>query len=147
MQILLKMLRRAAPIVALYILSGLLEKEGRNSGDTWSAGRREAPPQGSRRQEGGSGESRGHGSDGVGGGSSSAAGARARRERDPYIVLGCPRTASNEEIRKRYRDLASRYHPDKFIGQQLDSDFVDLATRKFQEIQEAYGKIRSERGI
>jgi len=39
----------------------------------------------------------------------------------------------------------SKYHPDKFVGQDLDKEFIDLATKKFQEIQEAYDKIRKER--
>ncbi len=45
------------------------------------------------------------------------------------------------------QELLAKYHPDKFIGQNLDEDFVALASRKFQEIQEAYGRIRSARGI
>lgn len=70
-----------------------------------------------------------------------------RAGRDPYSVLGCSRSASDEEIKKRYRELAARYHPDKFIGQKLDDEFVALASRRFQQIQEAYGRIRAERGL
>lgn len=68
-------------------------------------------------------------------------------KRDPYVVLGCSPSSSDEEIKRRYRELLSKYHPDKFIGQNLDEEFVALASRKFQEIQEAYGRIRSARGI
>ena len=68
-------------------------------------------------------------------------------KRDPYVVLGCSPSSSDEEIKKRYRELLAKYHPDKFIGQNLDEDFVALASKKFQEIQEAYGRIRSARGI
>jgi DnaJ like chaperone protein len=50
-------------------------------------------------------------------------------------------------IRKRYRELVAKYHPDKFIGQNLDKEFVELASRKFQRIQEAYERIRRERNM
>ncbi len=69
------------------------------------------------------------------------------RARNPYSVLGCSPSASDDEVRRRYRELTARYHPDKFIGQKLDDDFVQLASRKFQEIQEAYARIRSVRGL
>lgn len=68
-------------------------------------------------------------------------------KRDPYVVLGCSPSSSDEEVKKRYRELLGRYHPDKFIGQNLDEEFVALASRKFQEIQEAYGRIRAARGL
>jgi DnaJ like chaperone protein len=69
----------------------------------------------------------------------------SRESFDPYETLGCKRSDSDEVIRKRYRELVAKYHPDKFIGQNLDKDFVELASRKFQRIQEAYEKIRRER--
>ncbi|MBO8154085.1 MAG: DnaJ domain-containing protein [Thermovirga sp.] len=65
--------------------------------------------------------------------------------KDPYKVLGLSRSADEETIKRRYRELVAKYHPDKFIGQNLDKEFIDLATKKFQEIQEAYDKIRKER--
>jgi DnaJ like chaperone protein len=37
--------------------------------------------------------------------------------------------------------------PDKFIGLELDKEFIDLAARRFQEIQEAYEQIRRSRGF
>ena len=83
-----------------------------------------------------------HGGSGPG---ASAAGRNSRR--DPYSVLGCSPSATDGEIKKRYRELLGKYHPDKFIGQDLDADFVDLASKKFQEIQEAYDAIRSRRGF
>ncbi|HAG23056.1 MAG TPA: hypothetical protein DCG87_07155, partial [Synergistaceae bacterium] len=39
-----------------------------------------------------------------------------RESADPYEVLGCKRSDSDEVIRKRYRELVAKYHPDKFIG-------------------------------
>ncbi|NLB83408.1 MAG: DnaJ domain-containing protein [Synergistaceae bacterium] len=71
----------------------------------------------------------------------------SREPKDPYSVLGCAPSSSDEEIRKCYREMLSRYHPDKFIGQKLDPEFIKLAERKFQEIQEAYESLRKRRGF
>lgn len=70
-----------------------------------------------------------------------------RPARDPYEVLGCISGDSDEKIRKAYRKLVAKYHPDKFIGLDLDKEFVDLAARRFQEVQEAYEHIRRSRGF
>ncbi len=64
-----------------------------------------------------------------------------------YQVLGCDSSSSNEEIRSAYRRMAAAYHPDKIIGKELPEEFVELANRRFREIQEAYNAIKEERGI
>ncbi|HDQ92528.1 MAG TPA: J domain-containing protein [Synergistetes bacterium] len=71
----------------------------------------------------------------------------SKRPQNPYEVLGCSSRDSDETIRKTYRKLVAKYHPDKFIGLELDKEFVDLAARRFQEIQEAYDHIRRSRGL
>lgn len=59
--------------------------------------------------------------------------------RDPYDVLGIPRSASTDEIKSAYRKLAKQYHPDKYI----DSPLAESANAKMQEINEAYDAIIS----
>ena len=61
--------------------------------------------------------------------------------KDPYAVLGVPRGASEEEIKKAYRTLARKYHPDNYT----DSPLADLAEEKMKEINEAYDAIGKER--
>ena len=61
---------------------------------------------------------------------------QARREWDPHRVLGIDRGASVEEIKHAYRQLASKYHPDKL--EHLGDDFKALAETRFKEIQQAY---------
>lgn len=57
--------------------------------------------------------------------------------KNPYEVLGVSPTATEEEIKTAYRNLAKKYHPDKYAG----TDLADLATEKMQEINEAYDTI------
>jgi DnaJ like chaperone protein len=57
-------------------------------------------------------------------------------ERNPYAVLGVQPGSPPEEIQRAYRELAARYHPDKVSH--LGEEFIQLATRKFAEIQNAY---------
>lgn len=60
---------------------------------------------------------------------------------NPYDVLGVSPNASDEEIKKAYRELSRKYHPDANANNPL----ADLAEEKFKEIQEAYDTIMKER--
>lgn len=61
--------------------------------------------------------------------------------KNPYEVLGVSPSASDDEIKKAYRELSRKYHPDANINNPL----ADLAAEKFKEVQEAYDTIMRER--
>ena len=61
--------------------------------------------------------------------------------RDPYVVLGVSPQADDEEIKKAYRELAKKYHPDNYAN----TEFADIANDKMQEINEAYDTILHQR--
>jgi DnaJ-class molecular chaperone len=61
--------------------------------------------------------------------------------RDPYQCLGVSRDASDEEIKKAYREMAKKYHPDNYAN----TEFADIAGEKMKEINEAYDRILEER--
>lgn len=60
---------------------------------------------------------------------------------NPYQVLEVSPNASNEEIKKAYRELSRKYHPDSYANNPLS----DLAEEKFKQVQEAYQQIMKER--
>ena len=61
--------------------------------------------------------------------------------KNPYEVLGVSPSASDDEIKKAYRELTRKYHPDANVNNPL----ADLAEEKFKEVQEAYDIIMRER--
>ena len=60
---------------------------------------------------------------------------------DPYKILGVSCDASDDEIKKAYRELARKYHPDKY----RDSDLASLAEEKMKEVNAAYEEIQKMR--
>lgn len=60
---------------------------------------------------------------------------------DPYKVLGVPSSATDEQVKAAYRELAKKYHPDNYANNPLS----DLAQEKMQEINEAYDAIVTQR--
>lgn len=61
---------------------------------------------------------------------------------DPYRVLGIDPTASDEEVKNAYRNLARKYHPDNFAS---DATAKELAEERMKEINEAYDAINNQR--
>ena len=60
---------------------------------------------------------------------------------NPYKVLGVNPNATDDEIKQAYRELARKYHPDKY----RDSDLADLASEKMKEVNAAYDEIQNMR--
>ncbi len=68
-----------------------------------------------------------------------------REEADPYTVLEIDRQASETDIKKAYRRLAVKFHPDKV--QDLGPEHQQQAQTRFLAVQAAYERIKAERGI
>jgi len=64
---------------------------------------------------------------------------------DPYKILGIEKNVSVDEVKKAYRKMAKKYHPDRVrsIGEEHQKETKE----KFQEIQNAYEKIKLEKNI
>lgn len=60
---------------------------------------------------------------------------------DPYKILGVTPSATDDEIKTAYRELAKKYHPDNYSG----SPIADLASEKMKEINKAYDAVVSQR--
>ncbi len=60
---------------------------------------------------------------------------------DPYAVLGIDQRASDEEVKRAYRELVKKYHPDNYQNNPLS----ELAEEKMKEVNEAYDAIVKQR--
>lgn len=60
---------------------------------------------------------------------------------DPYQVLGISPNATDDEVKRAYKELSRKYHPDAYVNNPL----ADLAEDKFKEIQAAYTQIMNTR--
>ena len=62
--------------------------------------------------------------------------------KDPYSILGLTKTATDDEVKAAYRELARKYHPDNYKD---DNPLKDLAKEKMQEVNDAYDQIMRQR--
>ena len=64
---------------------------------------------------------------------------------DPYAVLGIAAGASDEELEQAYRRRMSEYHPDRVAS--AAKEIRDMADQRAREINQAYDRIKRERGL
>lgn len=64
-----------------------------------------------------------------------------------YKLLGVSASATNQEIKKAYRQMMSQHHPDKLVAKGLPEEMIKVATEKTQKIQKAYEVICRARGM
>lgn len=62
-----------------------------------------------------------------------------------YKILEIEKEASNDEVKRAYRRMVKKYHPDKLLD--LGEEHLEGAKEKFQSIQNAYEKIKKEKGF
>lgn len=66
---------------------------------------------------------------------------------NPYEVLGCTNQSSDDEIKKAYRNLSKKYHPDMLANKDYDEAFIEYAKEQMQKINLAYDFIKKERRL
>ena len=81
------------------------------------------------------------------GGSQGAASARRDPLEDAYAVLGAGAGDDAETLKKKYRDLAKKNHPDAWRAQGLPEEMIGKATERMSRINAAWAKIREARGL
>ena len=62
-----------------------------------------------------------------------------------YKILEISKTATDDEVKKAFRTMAKKYHPDKLM--EMDEAYRKGAEEKFRKVQEAYETIQKERGM
>ncbi len=66
---------------------------------------------------------------------------------EAYRALGVSSEASNAEIKKAYRRLMNRHHPDKLVARGLPESMIGVAEQKTHEVRAAYDRIKTQRGF
>ncbi|WP_035145281.1 TerB family tellurite resistance protein [Campylobacter concisus] len=69
------------------------------------------------------------------------------QENDVFEVLGLSKNASLEEVKARYKELVRQYHPDILMGRGESKEVIERSTKKLQEINEAYGRLKEKFGV
>ena len=68
-------------------------------------------------------------------------------ENDPFEVLGLSKSANFDEVKLRYKELVRQYHPDILMGRGESKEVIERSTKKLQEINEAYGRLKEKFGV
>ncbi len=66
---------------------------------------------------------------------------------DPYETLGTARSATTDELRKAYRAMAKKYHPDLLRAQGLPEELIEKANAQMARINAAWETVKRERGL
>ncbi len=69
------------------------------------------------------------------------------QENDAFEVLGLSKNASLDEVKARYKELVRQYHPDILMGRGESKEVIERSTKKLQEINEAYGRLKDKFGV
>lgn len=69
------------------------------------------------------------------------------KERSPYDVLEVDPSISDQELKKRYRELVRENHPDRLMARGVPEEFIEIANNKIAAINQAYDEIAKERGL
>ncbi|WP_107776141.1 TerB family tellurite resistance protein [Campylobacter concisus] len=69
------------------------------------------------------------------------------QEKDAFEVLGLSKNVSLEEVKARYKELVRQYHPDILMGRGESKEVIERSTKKLQEINEAYGRLKEKFGV
>ena len=69
------------------------------------------------------------------------------QESDAFEVLGLSKNASLDEVKARYKELVRQYHPDILMGRGESKEVIERSTKKLQEINEAYGRLKEKFGV
>lgn len=66
---------------------------------------------------------------------------------DAYAVLGADRSWSDEDLKRRYRDIVSENHPDRMLARGLPAPFIRMANDKLSAVNASWAEIKAERGL
>ena len=69
------------------------------------------------------------------------------QENDAFEVLRLSKNASLDEVKVRYKELVRQYHPDILMGRGESKEVIERSTKKLQEINEAYGRLKEKFGV